>query len=240
MGIGMTGVLQATEEQRDWLKPCYQLIREFDEVYSMDKKIPRSVKLTTCKPSGTLSILGHCTSGIHPGFARYYIRRIRVASESKLINIAKDHGYHVEYVQNFDGTNDYTTQVISFPYSLPESTILAEDCSAVKQMEYVKWLQSIWSDNSVSVTVYYRKEELPEIKEWLRKNYNDSVKTISFLLHSDHGFKQAPLEKITQEQYEEMVKNTRPIKSVKGICHTAQDEKFASEGECLNGVCPMK
>ena len=240
MGIGMTGVLQASEEQREWLKPCYEFLRTFDRIYSQFENFPTSVKLTTCKPSGTLSILGKCTSGIHPGFAQYYIRRIRVASESKLINLAKEHGYYVEYVQNFDGSNDYTTQVISFPYSLPEGTVLAENSTAVQQMEYVKWLQTVWSDNSVSVTVYYRKEELPEIKEWLRKNYNDSVKTISFLLHSEHGFKQAPLEKITKEQYEEMVRTTRPILNAEGICYSAGDEKFVGEGECAGGACPLK
>jgi hypothetical protein len=240
MGIGITGYLQATEEQRGWLNDSYKCLRAFDVEYSKLKGFPTSIKLTTCKPSGTLSILGHCTSGVHPGFSRYYIRRIRIASESKLIKVAKEHGYHVEYVRNFDGTPDYTTQVVEFPYALPEHTILAENCTAIQQMEYVKRLQTEWSDNSVSVTVYYRKHELPEIKEWLRKNYNDSVKTISFLLHSDHGFDQAPLEAITKERYEEMVRNTKPITSVEGICHNTEDEKYIGEGECVGGACPMR
>lgn len=240
MGIGITGYLQATEEQRNWLKDCYTYLRTYDKEYSASKNFPESIKLTTCKPSGTLSILGHCTSGVHPGFAQYYIRRIRVSSESKLIGVAKAHGYHVEYVQNFDGSFDYNTQVISFPYALPEGTILAENCTAVQQLEYVKRLQTEWSDNAVSVTVYYRSEELPEIKEWLRKNYNDYVKTVSFLLHSDHGFKQAPLEKITKEQYEEMVKTTRPITNVGDICYSSEDENFIGEGECAGGACPLK
>ena len=107
-------------------------------------------------------------------------------------------------------------------------------------MEFVKWLQTVWSDNSVSVTVYYKKEELSEIKEWLRKNYNDSVKTISFLLHSDHGFQQAPYEKISLETYEEAIRNTRPITSTEGICYSAGDEKHVGDGECANGVCPVK
>ena len=240
MGIGMTGVLQASKEQQEWLKPCYEFLRQFDEVYSDMKGYPRSVKLTTIKPSGTLSILGHCTPGCHPAYASTYWRRIRVSSESKLINLAKDHGYHVEYVKNFDGTLDFGTQVIKFPYKMPEGTILAEDCSAIRQMEFVKWCQTNWSDNSVSVTVYYRKEELPEIKEWLRANYNNSVKTISFLLHSDHGFQQAPYEKISLEEYEEAMKSIRPIVTFEGICSTISDELLATEGECAGGACPMK
>lgn len=240
MGIGVTGYLQATEEQRTWLSDCYTELRKFDEEYSSLKGFPTSIKLTTCKPSGTLSILGGCTSGVHPGYAQYYIRRIRVSSESGLIKIARDHGYPIEYVQNFDGTLDHSTQVISFPMSLPEGTVLAENCTAVQQLEWVKRLQTDWSDNSVSCTVYYRKEELSEIKEWLRKHYNDSVKTVSFLLHSEHGFKQAPLEKITKEEYLEMMKTCKPITSVAGICYSESDEKNVGEGECAGGACPLK
>ena len=187
-----------------------------------------------------MSILGGCTSGVHPGYAQYYIRRIRVSSDSGLIKIARDHGYHIEYVQNFDGTLDYGTQVISFPMSLPEGTVLAENCTAVQQLEYVKRLQTEWSDNSVSCTVYYRKEELPEIKAWLKEHYNTSVKTVSFLLHSEHGFKQAPLEKISKEEYESMVAKCKPIESVAGICYTENDEKYVGEGECAGGACPLK
>jgi hypothetical protein len=81
-----------------------------------------------------------------------------------------------------------------------------------------------------SFSVYYRDEELPEIKEWLRKNYNNGVKSISFLLHSDHGFDQAPLEAITKDRYKKMVRNPKPITSVEGICHNTEDEKYIGEG----------
>ena len=240
MGIGMTGLMQATDEQRGWLKTAYENLRQFDKTYSAAHGFPVSIKLTTVKPSGSLSILGRCTPGAHPGYAQYFIRRIRVSSGSKLVELAKEHGYHIEFVKNFDGSTDHTTHVISFPLSYPEGTVLAEECTAIKQMEFVKWLQTNWSDNSVSVTVYYRKEELPEIKQWLRENYNKNVKTISFLLHSDHGFLQAPYEKISKEQYDTLVKNTVPITSTAGICYTKDDEKFAADGECAGGACPMK
>jgi ribonucleoside-diphosphate reductase alpha chain len=240
MGIGVTGYLQATDEQKGWLSNCYEYLREFDRNYSRKHGFPTSIKLATTKPSGTLSLLAGVTSGVHPGFARYCIRRIRIASESTLIDLARRHKYPVEYVRNFDGTNDITTMVISFPYSLPEGTIFAKNCSAIEQMEWVKKLQTEWSDNSVSVTVYYKKEELPEIKEWLRKNYNNSIKTISFLLFSEHGFEQAPFEEITKEQYEEMVKKCKPITSVEGVCYHVEDEKFIGEGECKGGKCPLR
>jgi hypothetical protein len=240
MGIGVTGYLQASDEQRSWLSDCYNYLREFDKKYSARHGFPQSIRIATCKPSGTLSLLGNVTPGVHPGFARYYKRRIRISSESPLINLAKSHGYHVEYVQHFDGSIDHRTQIITFPCKLPDNTVLAENCTAIQQLEWVKKLQTEWSDNSVSVTVYYRKHELSEIKEWLRKNYNNSVKTVSFLLHSDHGFLQAPLEQITKEEYEDMVKSCKPIESVAGICYAEEDEGLIGQGECAGGACPLR
>ena len=187
----------------------------------------------------TLSILGGCTPGIHPGFSQYYKRRVRIASGSSLIDVAKKHGYHVEYVKNFDGNLDYNTQIVTFPYKLPEGTILADNCTAIDQLEYVKRLQTEWSDNSVSVTVYYRKHELPEIKEWLKKNYNNSIKTVSFLLHSDHGFIQAPMEQITKQEYEELANKCTKIKDLQGI--TYMEEAYENlVSECASGACPIR
>lgn len=240
MGLGVTGYLQATEEQRSWLSSCYEMLREFDNEYSNSKGFPRSIKLCTVKPSGTLSLLAGVTSGVHPGFARYYIRRVRIASESPLVTLAKKNGYPVEFVRNFDGTNNHDTMVISFPYSLPEGTILAKECTAVQQLEFAKRLQTEWSDNSISITCYYRRGELDSIKEWLRINYNHSVKSVSFLLHSDHGFDQAPLEEITKEVHDEMVRVSKPIKSTEGICYVEKDEEYIGESECVGGSCPVK
>jgi len=42
------------------------------------------------KPSGTLSLLAGATPGVHPAFARYYIRRVRLASNDKLVGVLKD------------------------------------------------------------------------------------------------------------------------------------------------------
>ena len=108
MGIGVTGYLQATEEQRQWLPDCNEELRAFDKEYSASHGFPVSIKLTTTKPSGTLSLLPGVTPGFHPGYARYMIRRIRISSSHPLVQVVKDHGYHVEFAKNFDGTNDHT------------------------------------------------------------------------------------------------------------------------------------
>jgi len=131
MGIGVTGVLQATEEQRSWLSESYAELRRFDDEYSQQHGYNKSVKLTTCKPSGTLSLLPGVTSGIHPAYAQYMIRRVRIAAGHPLIETCKSHGYHVEPQRNFDGSEDHSTMVVEFPFSYPQGTKLAADMSAV-------------------------------------------------------------------------------------------------------------
>lgn len=233
MGIGVTGVLQASDDQKSWLEKAYNELREFDVQYSNEKGFNPSIKLTTCKPSGTLSLLPGVTPGIHPGYAQYMLRRIRIASNHPLVGVCKQHGYDVEYQRNFDGSEDYGTVVVSFPFAYPEGTKLAKDMTAIDQLEAVKWLQKVWSDNSVSCTVYYRKEELPAIREYLKKNYKNSHKSLSFLLHSEHGFAQAPYEEITKEQYDEYVARTKLITYV-------DEAMIGLDDECATGSCPVR
>ena len=223
-----------------WLDPIVRLEDSRCDTYDIEVENAHHYRLGGTVSHNTLSLLGGCTSGVHPGFARYYKRRIRIASESPLIKVAKEHGYPVEFVKNFDGSLDHSTQIITFPCSLPENTVLAENCTAIEQLEWVKKLQSEWSDNSVSVTVYYRKNELADIKEWLRNNYNNSVKSVSFLLHSDHGFQQAPLEQISKEEYEELKVRCKAITDLSGICFTEENEELINQGECVGGACPMR
>lgn len=234
MGIGVTGYLQATEEQKSWLSDVYVELRKYDKIYSEVKGWNPSIKLTTVKPSGTLSLLPGVTPGIHPGYAHYMIRRIQVASNSPLINVCKNHGYFIEPRRKFDGTQDRATMVVEFPFSYPENTVVASEMSALGQLEVVKRLQAEWSDNAVSCTVYYKLEELPAIKEYLAENYNTTFKSLSFLLHSGHGFDQAPYEEITKERYNDIMSVTTPIISTTGSVD------FEGEDECAGGVCPIK
>ena len=234
MGIGVTGYLQASEEQRQWLSLCYTYLREYDKTYSHHKGFPKSIKLTTVKPSGTLSLLAGVTSGAHPAYSQYYIRRIRMSADSELVGVCRKNGYDIEYVRNFDGTEDHSTVVVSFPCQFPKGTQLAEDMTAIDQLQVIKRLQTEWSDNSVSVTIYYRKEELDSIRKWLSDNYVNT-KSVSFLLHNEHGFDQAPLEQIDKKMYESMKKKCTPITSLKDI--KMEDIEI---DDCAGGACPVR
>lgn len=233
MGIGLTGILQATEEQNSWMSDGYEYLRDFDNRYSELKDFNPSIKLTTVKPSGTLSLLPGVTPGIHPAYAQFMYRRIRIAASHPLVDVCRNSGYPIEYVKNFDGSEDYNTVVVTFPFSYPPGTKLAAKMTALDQLKEIKRLQQNWSDNSVSCTIYYRKEEIPEIKEYLKENYKENHKSLSFLLHSEHGFAQAPYEEITEEQYNELVAKTKIISSIASA-------EFDSNDECAAGACPIR
>jgi len=234
MGIGVTGILQASEEQNSWLDDGYVYLRDFDKRYSKMNNMNPSIKLTTVKPSGTLSLLPGVTPGIHPGYAQYMYRRIRISADHALVAVCRNSGYPVEFAKQFDGSEDYNTVVVTFPFSYPEGTVLAAQMTALDQLKEVKRLQEVWSDNSVSCTVYYRKEEIPAIRDYLQKHYKNNHKSLSFLLHSEHGFVQAPYEEISKEEYDKLVQKTTVITSF------TEHLDIDPTDECATGACPIR
>jgi ribonucleotide reductase alpha subunit len=235
LGLGITGWLQSTPEQVSWLNDCYNELKEFDKQWSDLNHWNTSIKLTCVKPSGTLSLLAGVTPGVHPAYARYYIRRVRMGSNDPLVDYCRKLGYQVQFDVGIDGREDYTRYVVSFPCQAPEHAVLSKDLSAIEQLEWVVKAQTIWSDNAVSVTVYYKKEELPAIKDWLKENYENKIKSVSFLLHSEHGFNLAPYEEITKDQYEKLITKIKPI-----VSFTDSWDGSIESVECAGGACPIK
>lgn len=235
VGTGITGCLQSPLFNPKTLDNAYNAIQEENVRYSKELRIPESIRTTVIKPSGTLSLLGDVTPGIHPSYSRYYIRRIRFAANDRLIPLLKAAGLPMEPTKKLDGTLDHGTLVVDFFCQTPDNTPCADEgFDTWKQLDVLLMAQKHWADQSVSVTVYYKKEEIQKIKEWLSNNLQ-YLKTISFLCHNDHGYKQAPLEAITKECYS---KNNEKIKDLK------VDEIEAGEGlenaDCESGYCPIK
>jgi adenosylcobalamin-dependent ribonucleoside-triphosphate reductase len=236
IGQSITGVLQANEQQVSWLSTAYEYLKDLDVEYSAEKGFPESVRLTTVQPSGTLSLLPGVTPGIHPAFASHYIRRVRFGSNDPLVDACRKRGYKVVWDIGIDGREDRTRYVVEFPCESPEGSILASDMTAVEQLEWVKKMQTEWADNAVSVTVYYRKEELPLIKDWLKANYDKGVKSVSFLLHTDHNFPLPPYEECTKEEYEKMLSK---IDFSIPLVQSTFDGDFDVDN-CATGACPVK
>jgi ribonucleoside-triphosphate reductase len=235
LGLGVTGICQSLDKV-PWLDKCYVELRKFDKSWSKERGWPESIKLTTVKPSGTLSLLGGATPGVHPAYSKYYMRTVRMSSSDKLVQICKDLGYHTEFLLNFDGTENHDTVVVYFPCETPEGAILADDMGVIKQLDMVKELQKVWSDNAVSVTAYYEPSELNELKEWLKDNYKNNVKSVSFLLRQKHGFKQAPYQEIDKNAYLKAKEKVKPLSNL-----TINTSGELLQGiECEGGVCPIR
>ena len=234
LGLGVTGVCQSLDKL-DWLDDCYVSLRKFDKEWSAKRGWSESIKLTTIKPSGTLSLLGGATPGVHPAFSQYYMRTVRMSSSDSLVQTCKDMGYHVEFLINFDGTENRDTVVVYFPCKTPEGSILTKDMDVIKQLDMVKKLQTVWSDNAVSVTAYYKPEELESLKTWLKDNYEHNVKSVSFLLFKDHGFKQAPYQEIDEDTYLAASAKVKPLTSI-----STGNTEMLDMAECAGGACPIR
>jgi ribonucleoside-triphosphate reductase (thioredoxin) len=236
IGISVTGVLQATDEQRSWLGPEYLALRSYDRAYSRMIGAPESIRLTTVQPSGTLSLLPGVTPGLHGAHDAYYIRRVRMGSSDPLVDTCRTRGYPVVYDRGLDGNEERTRFVVEFPCETPEGTPLISKLTAVDQLEWLRWAQTEWADAAVSVTVSYRPEELSDIKRWLADHYDTEVKSVSFLRYEDHNFALPPYESITEREYHERaaaVDLSVPVAS-------AAEDPVPFDSECGGGACPVR
>jgi len=239
IGLSVTGYLQDNPfiGNAEAFDAVYNHLEYTDKWLSREMRRNESVKLTTVKPSGTLSLLAGCTPGVHPAFSKFWIRRISFASNDPIVAKARELNYTVEPKWNIDGSRDLNTLVIDFPCRVPDNTACASDLSAIDQLNNQLFLQRHWADNSVSMTCYFKPDEVAEIRNWLGENYHDQVKTTSFLLHQDHGFKQAPYEEINEDQYNELISRCPPIMELSND-YEARD--LIESVECGTGGCPTK
>lgn len=103
LGISQTGVQQAIKKfghSTYYTKYCdeaYTRLKEYDKIFSRWLGIPTSIRLTTCKPSGTVSLLAGSTPGVHFTHSEYYIRTVRLAANSNLLQTLINANYKVEY-----------------------------------------------------------------------------------------------------------------------------------------------
>ena len=232
IGCSMSGIVQAMQKfgRREFLNWCdngYGYVQKLDRIYSDWLGIPLSVKTTTVKPSGTVSLLCGATPGIHYPHSEYYIRHIRVSNNSPLCEAARKAGYNVFPDQYADDT-----AVVAFPIHEKLFVKGKAEVSLWEQFVNSADMQKYWSDNLVSATVTFSKKEIPDIKTCL-ESFETSMKGISLLplLEEDHGYFAPPYCTITKEQYETMSANLKPMELNAGVHDT--DEKFCEGDKCL-------
>jgi adenosylcobalamin-dependent ribonucleoside-triphosphate reductase len=213
IGLSQSGIIQAfnkhgRREMMEWCDAAYGHIQDLDKEYSDWLCVPKSVRTTSIKPSGTVSLLNGSTPGIHFPEDEYYIRRIRFSKDSNLLDSIKKAGYIIE-----DDEYSPNTVCVEFPVHEPHFQKGKRDVSMWEQLEIAAQYQHYWADNAVSVTITFKDDEAPQIKSALEL-YETRLKAVSFLRYKETGYKQAPYEPITKKEYKKRIKNVTPIQRI--------------------------
>lgn len=209
-----------------------------NRAYAKKLGVSPSTCITCVKPSGTLSQMVDCSSGMHPRHAPYYIRRVRISATDALFKMLKDQGvpYHPEVGQPADGAATY---VLEFPVKAPEGSIYKDDVSAIDQLEHWKLVKTAYTEHNPSVTISVGEDEWIEVGAWVYRNW-DIVGGLSFLPRDNHVYQLAPYEAIDERTYEELAKRLEHIDYSKIITYEQADElDVKRELACSAGVCEI-
>ena len=234
IGCSVSGVAQfitnrGLHELRNWLESGYDVIQSWDCMYSDWFAIPKSIKTTSVKPSGTVSLLAGATPGLHYPESRFYIRRVRLSINSELIEPLKKAGYKIE--QAF-GSED-TTMVVEVPVDVGEGIRTASELSIWEQFSLAAFMQRHWADNQVSCTATFDPEtEGNQISDVLNY-YQYHLKGISLLPRHDWGaYPQMPYEAIDEKNYKKQVKKLGKLTFGVIKNEEAEIDKFCNNDNC--------
>ena len=236
IGCSVSGVAQfitknGMEELRNWLDTGYDTIQDWDKQYSDWFAVPKSIKTTSVKPSGTVSLLVGATPGMHYPESRFYIRRMRLSKHSELIEPLKRANYTLEPAF---GSED-STMVVEVPVDVGEGIRTAAELSIWEQFSLAAFLQRHWADNQVSCTATFdpetEKDQLPHVLNY----FQYKLKGISLLpRHPLGAYQQMPYEAIDEDTYKKEVEKLGRLSFVGVEGEEADVDKF-----CNNDVCEI-
>ncbi|HMO79104.1 MAG TPA: ATP cone domain-containing protein [Candidatus Paceibacterota bacterium] len=239
LGVSLTGQWDCEVVRND--KVLQKLKKEsirINKIYAKKFGINESTCITTTKPSGTVSQVVDSASGMHPRYAKYYIRRIRIGRTDSLFRMLKDQAvpYHPEV-----GFSEETasTFVIEFPVKAPDNAIVKDSVSAIDQLEHWKLVKTNYTEHNPSVTVSVGEDEWLRVGNWIYENW-ENVGGLSFLPRTDHVYQLAPYEEIDKAKYDEMLKKFENIDFSKILAYEQVDEtNLKQELACAGGVCEV-
>jgi len=240
IGTSMSGVANFADNRglpklREWMDKGYETIKYYDTNYSEWLGIRESIKTTTIKPSGTVSILAGESPGVHwtPG-GKYFMRTIRFANSDPMLPLFKMANYKVEPASE----SPNTTSVVYFPIK-SESKRAEKDVSIYEKMALAAYAQRYWSDNSVSVTISFNPETESEAVGTVLHLYDGQLKTVSFLPSGNFTYPQMPYTQITEADYEEEgVMKLFPI-DFSGV-YAGMAADAIGEAYCTTDACEVK
>ena len=204
LGVSMTGIFDntLTSGQLGYAKLAHALekLRDLATITNLrwaDKlNISPSKSITCIKPEGTTSCLADASSGLHPRYADFYFRRVRIDKKDPLYQLMESSGLHVEdCVMNPD-----STAVFTFAQKAPQGSLTQKDLTALEHLKLWKAYQDHYCNHKPSITVNYSDDEFISVGQWVWDNF-DSISGIAFLPKSDHIYAQAPFEEIDARTY---------------------------------------
>lgn len=197
-----------------------------------------STAITCVKPHGNSGQLLGVGSGMHPWFAKYYIRRVRISVNDPLLKLAQEQGVPI-YPEVGYSTSTATTMVLEFPVKAPEGAVTSHDVSALEMLREWKRLKEHFTEHNPSVTIYASDDEWISIANFVYENW-DIVGGLSFLPRNDHVYQLAPYEEITAEEYEKRRAALGNIDFSRLVIYEQQDQTTgAKELACAGGVCEL-
>lgn len=210
IGCSQSGIIDSftkhgKREHLRWCDEGYAYLRSMDKVYSDWLCVPVSRKITSVKPSGTVSLLPGVSPGIHYPHSKYYYRTIRVDARSPLVAALRAANYRVE-----PAVTDPNTVVCYFPVKEENFDRSKDDVSMWEQLENAAVMQHYWADNQVSITVTFKLQEALDLEPALEL-YEHRLKSVSFLPLSDHGYEQAPYQTLTEAEYQAAIKDLKSV-----------------------------
>lgn len=238
LGVSLTGIMDsgrlstANEDTAELLVELKNVAIETNKKWAAVLGIEPSVSITTVKPSGTVSQLVDSASGIHPRYSQFYVRTVRSDKKDPLSVFLKEQGIMCE--DDLYNPNNY---VFSFPMKAPDGSVMRDDMSAIDQLEHYKMYQSKWCEHNPSITVYVREHEWLEVAAWVYKNF-DNIGGVSFLPHSDHLYRQAPYQEISEGEYNKL-KEMMPVVDWASFKEDEDNVVSYKELACVSGVCEL-
>ena len=239
IGTSISGIANFADEHglpmlRDWMDEGYEIVKRYDEVYSEWLGIRESIKVTTVKPSGTVSILAGESPGVHwtPG-GEYFLRAIRFANSDPMLPLLRAAGYRVEDASE----SPETTAVVFFPVK-SSARRSEKDVTIFEKIALAATAQRYWSDNSVSVTVSFDRETERDHIGTVLHMYDGQLKTVSFLPQGNETYPQMPYTQITAEEYDSYLTRLLPVDLSPVYAGMAADA--IGEMYCTTDACEIK
>ncbi len=239
LGVSVTGQWDSKESRKaENLKALKKEAIKVNREYALRFGVNPSTAVTCIKPSGTVSQLVNSSSGMHPRYAKYYIRRIRISSTDSLFHMLRDQGVPF-YPEVGQTESDANTYVLEFPVKAPEGAITSGDLNSQDQLDHWKKVKENYTEHNPSVTVTVDESEWISTAHWLYNNW-EIIGGLSFLPKNDHVYSLAPYEEIDEERYKEMAKRFTGIDFSKIVTYEGEDNtEGAKEYACVAGGCPI-